>query len=263
MNPAQVDAVAGARGELVRGGVGLESAIDSGRRRKGADHRLDGDGPGLLAGEHMVGGGGLEHEATAGPPEGDGIPDPDRRGPARARSVAVQEDAEVEDALCGIVPPHRVGAQRVAHEDRRGEAGAQLRGREGGEGAERVAHDERPEEPDAQLLAREVGKVAKRVARDAHASKAPADRLRLDHVPEVRELLAEPREHQPTILFSGYSMMPTAPAFRRRGIRSRTVASAVTLSSSTQSVPWSCDTVGAVQAVRMAVTYCARVRVMW
>src|SRR5438046_8539463 len=148
------------------------------------------------------------------------VSSPANTWPARARSVAVQEDAEVEDALCGIVPPHRVGAQRVAHEDRRWE-------------------------PDAQLLAREVGEVAKRVARDAHASQAPGDRLRLDHVPEVRELLAEPREHQPTILFSGYSMMPTAPAFRRRGIRSRTVASAMTLSPATQSVPWGGETAAA------------------
>src|SRR5438132_2184656 len=163
------------------------------------------------------------------------VSSPANTWPARARSVAVQEDAGVEDALRGIVPPHRVGAQRVAHEDRRGE-------------------------PHAQLLAREVGEVAKRVARDAHASQAPGDRLRLDHVPEARELLAEPREHQPTILFSGYSMMPTAPFFRRRGIRSRTVASAMTLSTATQSVPWSGETVGAVMAGRSAVTSGRRLR---
>ena len=42
---------------------------------------------------------------------------------------------------------------------------------------------------------------------------------------------------QPTILFSGYSMIPTAPARRSCGIRSRTVASAITLSTAHHSVP--------------------------
>src|SRR6185503_12613277 len=59
---------------------------------------------------------------------------------------------------------------------------------------------------------------------------------------------------QPTILFRGYSMIPTAPARRSFGIRSRTVASAITLSTAYHSVPYRLDTVGAVIAGRSAMT---------
>jgi hypothetical protein len=53
----------------------------------------------------------------------------------------------------------------------------------------------------------------------------------------VYRIALEAARAHPTILFNGYSMIPTAPARSSFGINSRTVASAITLSTANHSVP--------------------------
>ncbi len=54
---------------------------------------------------------------------------------------------------------------------------------------------------------------------------------------EAPHAFVAPSRSYPTILFSGYSMIPTAPARSSFGMSSRTVASAITLSTANHSVP--------------------------
>src|SRR5262249_7577457 len=68
----------------------------------------------------------------------------------------------------------------------------------------------------------------------------PIERAAPPHAPGPRRPSMAPLGAglpQPTILLSGYSMIPTAPAWSSFGMRSRTVASAITLSTANQSVP--------------------------
>src|SRR5262249_16945386 len=72
-------------------------------------------------------------------------------------------------------------------------------------------------------------------AREREGGLLGGARLRAERVGAVG-VFARWGRCYPQILFSGYSMMPTAPARSRRGIRSRTVASAMTDSTANHSL---------------------------